>query len=486
MKIPLDIFSGFYQSESLPFAAQRCVNLIPVVSEDAALNDKALFGAPGIVEFSDIGGLGRGGILANDQSYFVNGAALFLVDSVKNSTSLGAVPGTGMVSMATNTTVDGVTKIAIVNNLGNGYVYDSSLSSVVQITDADYIPASTVAFKDGYYTFTTLDGLQVFNSALNDPTSFDSLQTGTAEIDPDLITTQIMNHNEWFVMGTETGELFQNVGGAGFPFQRIQGANIQKGCYARFGIVAFDNTFVFIGGGKNESPAIWKIAGSSSASKISTNAIDKTIQRYTQEEISKCIALTYSKNGQFFAVFTFESTVTGNRTFVYNATASALTGRQTWHEMQSGMSDNRWGAQSIVRAYGKHLVQDATNGKIGYLDDNTFTEYGELIRREKTTQPFRQLDNDQFWDDLELRMESGVGLANGQGSDPSVRMKFSDNGGRTFSSEFSRRFGKIGEYTRRVIWRRQGHIPMDRIVTFICTDPVRCNFLAASVNDEVG
>lgn len=485
MKVPLDIFSGFYQSESIPFNAQRCINLIPIRPESQSLNDKALFGSPGISSFASVAGNNRGSILAKNTPYFVNGKSLYSVDANGVGTVLGVISGTNRVSMATNTTVDGVTKICIVVPGITAYVYDSALGSVTEITDVDFIVSDTVVFKDGYYIFSASSGLNMFHSSLNDPLTFDALDTGTAEIDPDLIVGLIINHNELFVMGEETGELFQNVGGTGFAFQRIPGANIQKGLHAKAGMIYFDNTFVFIGGGKNESSAIWKLSGSSAAVKISTTAIDTAIKLYNKEEVSDCFAMSWSINGNFFLSFTFNSDRIPSRTFVYNATTSALSGGSSWFEMQSGIADNRWRVQSIVRAYGKLLVGDENSGNIGYIDDDVFTEYGETILRKKTSQPFRALDRDQFWENLEVRMESGVGLTSGQGSDPVIRMSFSNDGARTFTSEFPRGFGKIGEYLRRTVWRGQGRIPTDRVLSYSMTDPVRCNILACTVSDEV-
>ena len=486
MKVPLDIFSGFYQSESTPFNSQRCINLIPIIPEAQSLNNKALFGFPGISAFATITGKNRGTILANKKSYFVNGTALHRVNSDGTGTSLGTVGGVKRVSMATNTTVDGNTKIVIVVPGGSSYVYDESVGSVVSITDPDFITADSVVFKDGYFVFSASNGLNLFQSSLNDPLTFDALETGTAEIDPDLIVALTVNHNELFVMGEETAELFQNVGGNGFVFQRIPGANIQKGLHARAGMVNFDNSFAFVGGGKNEMSAIWKVSGSSSAVKISTTAIDTAIQKFTKEEIAESFAISWSMNGNYFLSFTFESLRIPSKTFVYNATTSAFSGGSSWFELQSGVSDNRWRVQSMVQAYGKLLVGDRETGKIGYLDNSVYTEYGDVILRYVVSSPFRALDNSQFWDSLELRMESGVGLATGQGSEPVIRMSYSNNGGRSFSSEFARGFGKIGEYLRRTIWRRQGRIPTERVLRFTMTDPVRCNILACTVNDEVG
>lgn len=486
MKVPLDIFGGFYASESLPLNAQRCVNMIPVIPQAQALNDRALFGTPGLKTFTTLSGKNRGSILANKTPYFVNGSNLFSSNSIGSYTLLGAIAGTKRVSMATNTTIDGTTKIVIVVPGEKSYVYDSSLGTVTQIIDSDFQVSDTVSFKDGYYIFTASDGVQFFNSALNDPKSFDALDTGTAEIDPDLIVGSIVNHNELFILGEETGELFQNVGGSGFPFQRIPGANIQKGLHSKFGVIAFDNSFVFIGGGKNELSSIWKISGSSSAVRISTSAIDHEIQKFTKEEIGECFAMTYSKSGNTFVSFTFESATIPSRTFVYNATTSALAGASIWHELQSGVDDNRWRVQSIVMAYGKLLCGDQNTALIGELDNKTFDEYGSVRSFEITSKPYRALDQSQFWADLELIVESGVGLTTGQGSDPVVRMSFSDDSGRTFSSEFARGFGKIGKYNRRTVWRQQGRVPTNRVLRFTMTDPVKFNILGCTLNNELG
>lgn len=487
-RVPLEIATGFYESESLPLNAQRCINWIPVIPQPQgeSLNPRALFGRPGLKTFGTLTGSNRGSIRANKVPYFVNGNALFSTDSAGNETNHGFIEGSGRVSMATNTTIDGVTKIAIVVPGGKGYVFVSPANTLTEISDSDFQPSDTVVFKDGFYVFTASSGLTFFNSALNDPLTIDALDFGTAEIKPDLIVAGHVNHNELFILGEDTIELFQNVGGAGFPFQRIPGANIQKGLHAKFGVVEFDNSFVFIGGGENECSAIWRASGSSSANKISTSAIDHAIQEFNEDEISNASAMTYARNGNFFAIFTFESSRIPSKTFAYNATASALAQRSIWFELQTGTTDNRWRVQSIVKAFGKLLCGDQTSGIIGELDDDTFEDYGEVIFHQKSSRPFSNFGTSIFADGVELTLESGVGLTTGQGSDPVVRMGFSNDGGRTFSSEFSRRFGKIGEYGRRVVWRRQGKIPVQRVLRFTMTDPVRSNLLQLSVNAESG
>lgn len=481
-RIPLPLGFSFYQSESLPFSAQRCINWIPTVAESAALNTRALFQPLGLKEFVDsMLNANRDAQMMKEVAYFINGNALLSVLSTGVIANHGTIEGSGRVSLANNGQY-----LVIVVPGGKSYAYNNVADTLNQITDTDFRTSDTVVFKDGFFVFSASDGAVFFNSALNDPFTYDALDFGSAEINPDKIVALHVNHNELFVCGSETIELFQNVGGAGFPFKRIGGANIQKGVHAKFSLIEFDNTFCFVGGGLNERSAIWKVTGSSSAQKISTDAIDKEIQKFNREEIESSFALTYSFNGQFLALFTFESTRIPSRTFVYNATASALMQQRVWFEFQDGVTDDRFRVQSIVAAYGKLLVGDSTTGMIGELDNDTLDYYGNEIFRQSTSQPFDQGGLPIFAGEFEATFQSGVGLTVGQGSDPIVRMDKSDDGGRTFNSETRRTIGKIGEYGQRSIWRRQGRFPVSRVVRLTITDKVRANLIRLAATPEVG
>lgn len=480
MRVSLPLPLGFYQSESLPFSAQRCINWIPTVAENQALATNALMQPAGLKQLVDSSlGANRGAYVMKEVPYFVNGTSLISVSSANVVTNHGTITGTSRVSMATN----GQYLVVLVPS-STCYVYDRIAGTILAVTDGDFRAASTVVFKDGYFVFSSSDGAVFFNSSLNDPYSYDALDFGSAEINPDKIVALHVNHNELFVCGSETIELFQNVGGAGFPFQRISGANIQKGVRAQHSLVEFDNTFCFVGGGLNEAPAVWKVTGSSSATKISTDAIDKEIQRYTQDEIEQSFALTFSRHGQFLALFTFESARIPSRTFVYNATASAMAGRSVWFELQTGATDNRFRVQSVVLAYGKLMVGDSLGGIIGQLDTDTLDYYGEHIFRQVATAPFNQDGLPVFNGDFEATFESGVGLTSG--SDPIVRLDISDNGGRSFGFETTRGIGKIGEYGQRSIWRRQGRFPVSRVVRLTITDKVKANLLRLAATSEGG
>jgi len=478
--IPLPIPLGFYQSESLPLAAQRCINWIPTIPQNESLNNRALIQIPGIKQFTDtLLGSSRGGWVMAGVPFFVQGNSLVSLSSTGVVTNHGAITGSRRVFMA-----DNGTKLVIVVPGGDSFTFDGT--TLTQITDPDFQVSDTVVFYRGFFVFTTSDGKQLFVSNLNQPLIFDALDFGSAEGDPDRIITQILDHDELSVLGERTTEIFRLVGGAGFPLAIIPGAFTEKGAHTKYGTVKFDNTYLYLGGGLNEKTSIWRQTSSSNAVKISTDAIDNAIQKFTEDEISEAFAMTYSSKGQLFAIFTLNSTRISSKTFVYNGTASVLSGVQVWFELQTGVTDDSWRANSIVNAYGKLLVGDDVDGRIGFIDNDTLDEYGAVIFRQMATSPFFINGQTIFEGMFEAFFESGTGLTTGQGSDPVARMDFSDNGARKFSSEFKRSIGKIGEFQHRAVWQRQGRIPMSRIIRLTVTDPIVSNLIAMAATTELG
>lgn len=85
---------------------------------------------------------------------------------------------------------------------------------------------------------------------------------------------------------------------------------------------------------------------------------------------------------------------------------------------------------------------------------------------------------------LEIEFKRGVGLVSGQGSDPQAMLRYSRDGGNTWSSEITRPIGKIGEYGRRAIWNRLGQA-VDFRAELRITDPVEAIVLAAYADVEV-
>lgn len=470
--IPLPIANGFYLSDSLPISAQECTNWYPNIVQAPALSQETLLGTPGSAQLATSGEnkqVNRGAGILNKLPYFVNGDGLFrldrtVVDEVETfaTTRVGTIEGAGRVSIAENGK-----QLCVMVPGGKGYVFTTGPDLLTEITDADFTANGApqhVVFIDGFFVFTT-DSKKFIVSAINDGLNYNALDFGTAEADPDDIVAPVVFRNQLFIGGATTLEAFQNIGGADFPFQRT-GLFIEKGIDAAFSVINANDTFMFIGGGRNESPAIWALQGNS-VQKVSTTAIDSILQRFTEDEIDSSFSWSYAQKGAYFVGFSLPTT-----TLVIDV----ITGR--WHERKSQITDARNVTQtvrsrinSLVSAYGRVLVGDSIDGRIGSLDPDVFDEYGNPIIRRIATQPFQNNMRPIFVPMLELTMEAGVGTS--EVPDPKVRMDRSKNGGKTFVDDRTRAMGKVGEFDRRTIWRRNGRASRFEIFRFTLSDAVK-------------
>ena len=350
---------------------------------------------------------------------------------------------------------------------GKGYIFTENPDLLVEITDADFRAngdPQTVVFVDGYFLFTT-DSKKFIISALNDGLSYNALDFGTAEADPDIIVAPIVFKNQVFIGGSETIEVFQNIGGAGFPFQRT-GVFLDKGISAPFSIIDADDTFMFIGAGKDESPAIWAYQNNTTT-KVSTTAIDSILQRFSEQQLQDSFAISYAQRGAYFVCFSL-----GDVTTLQINTITGL-----WNELQSDVVDLlgqrqtvRWRVNTLTTAYGRVLVGDSQDGRIGVLDPDVYKEYERPIIRTIVTQPFTQLMNRFALPTIELTCESGVGDA--ETIDPQIRMSRSLDG-KTFDQERRRSIGQTGEYNVRQIWRKNGKASRFQLLKFEMSEPVK-------------
>ena len=467
--VQIPIANGFYESESLPISAQECVNWYPNIVQSAGLSQETLFGTPGVNQLATTGlidQVNRGSHAKNGIPYFVNGNGLYVLTrtiaadftETFSTSLLGTVEGVGRVSMA-----DNGAQLMILVPGGKGYIYNENAGTpFLEITDLDFTANGNpqyVVFMDGYFTVTT-DSKKWIISALNDGMNWSALDFASAESDPDDIVAPIVFRNQLFITGSETTEAFQNVpNGSGFPFVRSN-LFMSQGCFSPLSLITAHNSFMMIGGGVNESPAIWQYAGGS-FQKVSTTAIDNVLSGLTDAQIESAFSFSYADKGAYFIGFTV-----GDFTFVYDVVSSR------WHERRSTIDDTqaRWRGNSLVTAYGRVLVGDSVDGRIGELSADIYTEYGDNIRRVIASQPFANQGNAVRVSMIEVTIESGVG--NSDRPDPMISMDISDDA-KTYKYERSRSMGKVGEYNSRAVWYRNGRSPRFRIFRFKMSDPVK-------------
>jgi hypothetical protein len=250
---------------------------------------------------------------------------------------------------------------------------------------------------------------------------------------------------------------------------------MEVGCAAPHSVAKADNSVIWLTRDDRGQGYVVRANGYT-PQKISTPAIEYQISQYS--DISDAFAYAYQQDGHLFYVLQFP---TGDATWVYDFSTGF------WHERAnySGGVYSRHNSNSYSYYRGRHIVGDVATGNLYELDMDTYTNAGEVIRRLRRTQHLYDERKRVFWHELEVELESGVGLEQGQGVDPQAMLRWSNDGGYTWSNEHWASMGKQGEYGKRVIWRRLGS-SRDRVFELVITDPVKCVIVDAYAKFSIG
>jgi hypothetical protein len=505
MKTP--ILGSSYVARSVNAADNRMINLFPEVVPEGGKEPGFLNRAPGLELLQSVGS----GPIRALWSHQTNGADFYVVSGTEvykmTSTSatpvkLGNVIDGGPVSIA-----DNGTQIFFACN-GPSYIYNEATNIFKQITDPDFPGAVTVGYLDGYFVFNEPNSQRVWVTSLLDGTSVDPLDFASAEGSPDGLVAINVDHREAWLFGTDSVEVWYNVGGTDFPLQRIQGAFNEIGCVAAFSIAKLDNSLFWLGTDARGQGIVYKAAGYN-GQRVSTHAIEYAIAQYGN--ISDALAYTYQQEGHGFYVLTFPS---ANATWVYDAAT------QAWHE-RAGLVNGaftRHRSNCQCNFGGETIVGDFENGNIYKYSLEVYADNGNP---QKWLRSWRAIPTGQntlkrtAQHSLQLDAESGVGL-NGftteqvfflitQGgdnlitengnyiatditssviADPQVMLRWSDDAGHNWSNEHWTSMGGIGRFGQRIMWRRLGMTTRirDRVYEVSGTDPVKIAIMGAELH----
>jgi hypothetical protein len=245
MQIP--ILNGIYTDNGPDFRTSYPVNMVPVPKSNGISNG-FLRPADGLVANGTGPGRDRGGINWNGICYRVMGSKFCSVSSTGVVTVIDDV-GDNDKDVSMDYSFD---LLAIASN-DKLYYYDGT--TVTQVTDPDLGVVLDVVWVDGY--FMTTDGEYLVVTDLSNPYAVNPLKYGSSEADPDPIVGLLKLRNEVYALNRNTIEVFDNVGGDLFPFQRIEGAQIEKGSVGTHACCIFMETCAFLGSGWNEAPGIY-------------------------------------------------------------------------------------------------------------------------------------------------------------------------------------------------------------------------------------
>lgn len=460
--IKIGLVGGSYQQRSLPFDAQRSVNLYPILDEQGA-EVASMQGTAGLSSFASTGSGGiRGGFRsANGRVFFVSGSTLYETLSDGSSVSHGS-----LATSEGNISIDEDLNTLAICDGTKLYSFTYASDTFATVT-ASGLPSSVgfVTNIDGYFVVNENDSGRFFISAINDITSWNALDFATAESKPDLLLCAKAAVGQLWLFGRKTTEIWTNTGASTFPFARISGAIMEVGILAPHSVQDIDNSIIWIGQDEFGDGIVYRATGFS-PQRISTSPIERIIQSATSKE--DIVSWAYQEDGHVFVVFTGGGLPTS---LVYDLTTGF------WHE-RAYLNTNGDFEQHLgychVFAFGKNLVGDRRNGTIYDMSLDYYSDNGDEIARERIYTHVIDESRRIRYNSLEIGFETGVGLQSGQGSDPQVSLQLSQDGARTWSNWITKTIGKVGKYQTKIVFRRLG---ISEILTFKVriSDPVKVN-----------
>ncbi len=467
--LPINLTGGTYKHKSLPLSAQVTRNFWPQAQQDSATKSPyVLESFPGLKSFAtQTGGVDRGMTKHKGVMYKVTGTSLYSVDSDGvHSASLGTITGSDRCIFSGNG------DDLVITAGGIPYTWDTGTSTFTVGTDPDFeSPNANTTLNSQTIYDGTADRFAV--SDVSAPLDINALNYATAESKADNLVRPYAFDETVYMLGDETVEPWWNSGIGSPPFDKIQNGTKQIGLGALHSVANTEDFMYFYG----SDDQVYKLRGSS-LQVVSQQPLSRTFSRYTN--VSDAIGWTMKYQGQWMFVLTFPGE---EKTWIYPEGGE-------WFEWSAGILGKRSVANSYVYAYRKHLVADYQNGNIYELDDDTYENNGEPIIRQRDSGVlhgglFDQDGKTLTMNSFELIMGTGVGLLSGQGKNPKVMLSFSDDGGRTFSTELWGDVGKLGDFKIKVRWDTLGSFE-NRIIRITTSDPVYYCIYSAVADIEFG
>jgi len=403
-------------------------------------------------------------------------------NNVSTSTSGSGTGLTLTLTFGSGTGGTGTYVISTSQTVGSETMYLLNFS-VLPSSDGAFAGADVVDIVDNYFIYNRPGTQQYAASNLLSPITY-GLSYASKFTGPDNLVSLIADHGQIYLLGETTSEVWSDAGTFPFAFQRIPGSSSQHGIAAKFSVARLGNSFAYLARNNRGQSEVVLMEGVF-PKRISTHAVENTLVNQT---VSDAIAYTYQLEGHECYVITFPSI---DLTWVYDI-ATGLWHKWLWVDNTNTYHRHRSNCAALFQ--GVVLVGDWQNGQIYKVDPNNYTDNGDEIRRLRRCPHLVADLQRQYFDELQIQFQPGVGLegivnpplnAETVGANPQAMLRWSNDGGSTWSNEYWSNIGQVGKYRNRIIWRRLGYA-RDRIFEVVVTDPVFACIISANLKASVG
>lgn len=446
--------AGAYRRNTGNFPPLRLVNMF-VEQAKTSEGGIALQSRPGLGVLATngagpINGLySKKGTLSGDV-FSISGTTLY-----RGTASLGSIAsaGSGAASFA------GSASELVLTRGGTAYSYNGT--NLATITFPDTANVTAVTYIGGLFVFARASTHKFYWSAPLDGRTIDALDFASAEREPDtLLDIRALGDNLW-LFGQQSIECWAHTGDdADLPFTRIEQVAPTVGIMATGCAASADNTLFFVGSDRT----VYRIA--EVPARISDHSIE---ERILGSDSARMFAFKWE--GHEFVAVRLDS-----ETLLYDCAT------QEWCEFQS--SDGQWiVAHAAMQDKVAYFGHQTTGQLMGWDEWDDLGE--ELSRIFSAAIP---LDKPVSLDRVHLWANPGqTPLLSGQGSDPVVEMRVSDDAGMTWDDWETTELGAQGAYRTVAEWRGLGMFDFPgALMEFRVTDPVPFRVSAVKVNEPIG
>jgi hypothetical protein len=442
--------------------------------------------------------LGLSQTIASSQMYTSSPGAV-ITAAISGTTLTVASVASGTLFVGQTIQGAGITVQTIITALGTGsggagtYTVNNSQTitsitmyalnwTVLPSSDGAFSGGETCDIVDNYFVYNRPESQQFGASGVLSPIS-GSTSFSSKDGSPDDLVALIVDHREVYLMGEASSEVWTDVGGVPFPFQRIPGTNTQHGIAAKFSLARFGDSFCYVSRNNRGQAQIMQMKGYV-PTRISNHAVENSI---TNQYVDDAIAWTYQLEGHECYVVSFPSL---ELTWAYDL-ASGMWHKWLYTENNGTYTRHRGNCCAVFQ--GLVLVGDYEDGSIYQIDKNNYTDNGQHTRRLRRAPHLVSDFQRQYFDELQIQFQPGVGLTGITtplnnavvGADPQAMLRWSNDGGSTWSNEYWTSIGLIGRYKNRAIWRRLG-MARDRVFEVVVSDPINAVIISANLKASAG
>ena len=417
----------------------------------------------GLTSFATGSGISRGSIwvsrLPFRGQYRVSGTSLLRVEDDGGLKNLGTIPGSGQASMTYS-----LNNLAIVAD--NRLYYYNPSKGLRQITDADIGGPIDIVWAD--FRFILTDGEFLFQSDITNEESYLPLEFTGSDFQPDAIIGVGLNEdNQLVAFNSLSTEYYFNSGSENFAYTRITSKSVKIGIVGTHAKVEYKDKWYCCGRRVNSQP-YFMIIQSGTSNEISTREIEKLLSVYNDDELSTIVIEFFKKDDVKFMVAHLP-----DKTLLFNENLAETIGiENAWSILKTDvLGDVTYRGKDMVfdPRFSKWIIGDKQGSNIGFLDDSTCSQYGNIVEG-LLFSPLMRIETGSI-DIFECETISGV--APNESATVFISLSYD---GRTHGKEWTQLYGDNQDYNQRFYLRRLGYVRQNVSLRLRTASPDRMSF----------